>query len=113
MLEFVSEMLMMVSAGAVVYLIARAMPRVSDEEPNAARPSGAPHPFIVYVERVDERILSFAEKLLRRARVVLLKLDNAVTTKLNRFKKEQPKEPGFPVEPPKKNDLNGTPPTVQ
>lgn len=98
MAAFLLEMLMVVSIGAVLYLLARTLPRVSDIDTSPTPSAPAPHWLMDRLEKLDEDILSFAEKFLRRLRVALLKLDNTMTGKLKRLKKEVPAEAGFPLE---------------
>ncbi len=109
-LSFILELITMASLGLVVYVLLRALPRVSDRDVTP-QPSGqSSHWFIEYLERVDEWLLSFVEKLLRRIRVFTLKLDNVVSAKLHRFKREGAKETGFPAESPKANNSSTEPP---
>lgn len=94
MLRFIIQTLIMLSFGAMLYLMAKALPRVSDEE-------GADHlrhsRLMEYLEKLDELLKSFFEKVLRRSRVWLLKLDNMITKKLDRFKKNGTKEMKTPL----------------
>jgi len=85
MFKFILQMLMMISFGGILYIIARALPRTEEEEKGSSETSPTPR-IVVYLEQADERLLVVLEKALRRIRVVLLKLDNAVSQKLRRFK---------------------------
>ena len=78
-------------------MISRALPRINDEE---VKRSGnrEPHWFTLVLEKIDVWLKAVSEKFLRRARVWILKLDNFVSQKLKHFKKETPKETGFPIE---------------
>ncbi len=88
----------MLSLGGIIYLIARAVPRVSDEELKK-NPSLIPsHGFMMFLEQVDEKFKIIFEKWLRRTRIWVLKFDNFVAEKLKKFRKETPKETGFAVE---------------
>ncbi len=95
--EFILEMILMVSVGAVLYGVARALPRVSDVDSSRPRPA-APSWVTHYLERADERLLSFSEKALRRFRVMLLKLDNGLSKKIGRLKKDVEREATFTPE---------------
>lgn len=89
-------------------MIARAVPRISEEELKknpAAIPS---HGFMMFLEQVDERLKLIFEKWLRRIRVWILKFDNFVAEKLKKFKKETSKETGFAVEEKKETEDNKT-----
>ena len=81
----------MLSLGAVLYLSARALPRIDDR--NSPLPGTLKTSWIVgYLEKIDEFSKARAEKILRRLKVWVLKLDNYVSGRLNHFKKEAPKE---------------------
>lgn len=93
MIRFIIQTLIMLSLAAILYLMAKALPRVSDEPENGpANQSRA----MLYVEKLDELLKVFLEKILRQFRVWILKLDNFIGQKLNRFKKEIPKETKLP-----------------
>ena len=47
---------------------------------------------MAYLEKFDEWLKIFFEKFLRRVKVWILKLDNVVSERLSRFKKEVPKD---------------------
>ena len=89
---------MMLSLGTILYLLARALPRVNDQEIKEKSASSQPHWFNTYLEKADEWLKAYLEKFLRRIRVWILKLDNFVAHRLNRFKKETPREPILPIE---------------
>jgi len=90
-LQFFFTIGTMVSLGAVLYLIARALPRVSDEAfEDRKRVLHTPW-MLLCLERCDEWLKGSAEKSLRRLRVWLLRLDNGITGALIRFKKQEEK----------------------
>ncbi len=101
MLTFLLQMTMVVSLGFIVYLFGRVVPRVSDADIAKAREQSLFHWLVGYLEKVDEWLLSLLEKALRRTRVVILMIDNVVSEKLNRFKKEAERQKGFSLEPKK------------
>ena len=75
------------SLGVVVYLMARALPRVTDtdEQPNIHEHLG------LLMERlplhhVDERLNAFLYKFLRQVRVIMMKIDNRLMRALKRVK---------------------------
>jgi hypothetical protein len=98
MLTFLLQITMVVSLGFVVYLFGRVVPRVNDADVTKAREQSLFHWLVGYLEVVDEWLLSLLEKTLRRARVVILMLDNVISSKLNRFKKEAERQKGFVIE---------------
>ena len=97
MTKFIIQLVMMLSLGSILYIIARALPRISDDDLKNKK-TNHPHWFISYLEKADEWLKAFSEKFLRRARVWILKLDNFVARKLSMFKKETPKETVLPME---------------
>lgn len=88
---------MMVGLSAALYMVARALPRLSDTDVTPDRPI-APSWVTEKFEQADEWILSFMEKTLRKFRVSLLKLDNMLMSKLKHIKKDTPKEAVFASE---------------
>ena len=94
--KFILQMLIMLSLGAIVYLMARALPRISETDTSAPAGPIVPHWFMTYIEKFDEWLLFVLEKILRKFRLLILKVDNVITQKLHRFKKETPKETALP-----------------
>lgn len=97
--KFILEIILMLALGVILYLFARALPRVSDTDVSPQKELKI-HWLSPLLERIDEKLKAFLERLFRRLKVVILKLDNFVSTKLNKFKKEELKEIGLPVEEP-------------
>ena len=85
----------MLSLGAMLYLMAKALPRIEDENEDAVRMSHSR--VMAYVEKLDEISKVSLEKALRRVRVWLLRLDNFISKKLNRFKKNGAREAKPPL----------------
>lgn len=106
-LKFFVEILMFVSLGAALYVIARALPRISSREPESL-PSLATHWTTRYIEKADEWWKVRTEKFLRRVKIVILRIDNSVTKRLAKAKKERAKEIGFPQDA---AEENGSPKT--
>lgn len=97
MFTFILDIIVVISLGVILYLIARTLPRVSEVADDTLEQRIRTHRLSMYVERVDEWLKVFSEKFLRRAKVWILKLDNTVSEQLNRFKKG-PKELQFTEE---------------
>lgn len=97
MTKFIVQLIMMLSLGAILYILARTLPRISDDDFKNKK-TEHPHWLTSYLEKADEWLKAFSEKFLRRARVWILKLDNFVAQKLKGFKKEMPKETVLPME---------------
>ena len=107
MVTLIIELAMMVSLAAMLYILISILPRIDDSKIQEVTAKISFHSLVGYLERADEFILSFLEKGLRRARVVILKLDNVVTKKLGEFKKKEGKENGANDTPFHTNGTNG------
>ena len=94
MVHFILQTVIFLALGAMVYLLAAALPRVGESEENG--PGGTSR-FMAYIEKADEVFQGFWEKTLRRVRVWLLRFDNLITKRLGRFKKESIKEMKLPL----------------
>jgi hypothetical protein len=85
MYNFILQIFVMVSLGVVIYLIARAVPRVGDEisKPtlNLDRWLGS-----LKLEKLDVAFGNFMEKLLRKIKLFLMKLDNVTNNYLDKIK---------------------------
>ena len=86
MFQFVVTNILMVSLGIVLYLVARALPRVDESIPTHG-------PLGRWVtseipERVDLALNSFLGKFLRRMKLFLLKIDNILTERIKKIKTE-------------------------
>lgn len=106
MLKFILDIIVVISLGAILYLFARTLPRISEVADDTLASRIRTHRLSMYVEKVDEWLKVFFEKFLRRAKVWILKLDNTVSDRLNRFKKG-PKELQFTEEEKPSEDTGG------
>lgn len=93
----------MTSLGAALYLIARTLPRISDESLEEPKPE--PSLLLTYLEKADFRLKSVTEKFLRRCRLLILKIDNSLSRKLDSFRKENGKNNGFSLDLDTEKDL--------
>lgn len=91
MYNFVIEMSMLVSLGLIVYLFARAVPRIAHERPENIQPLGGFDRFMnrLPLEKIDQGLHSFFEKTLRKSRIVLMKIDNYINSHLKNLKEKQ------------------------
>ncbi len=96
MFKFILNILIMVSLGAILYLVARALPRIDDRDTGI--PSFKAHWTMVYLERFDKKFKFYLEKSLRRSGIIVLKLDNMINKKLSKLRKENDKEAIFITE---------------
>ena len=85
MIHLLINLALAVSAGMLLFIVARALPRVSEE--SARRPAGASR-LMSYLEKADAFVKRISERFLRKARVILMKLENVVGTKLTAYKKD-------------------------
>ena len=89
----------MVALGAMIYLFVRSLPRVAEE--NSAEHRGIIDRLAAseFPEKIDAALTGFLAKFLRKLKVVLLKIDNALTAWLKKVKNGE-----------EKNGKNGAPP---
>lgn len=92
-LSFIFDLVIVLSCGTMLYLVARALPKISDE--TNGKPVLKTSKTLVYLERADERFKKSREKFLRRLRVTVLKFDNYLSGRLSKFKKNGDKNGGF------------------
>ncbi len=103
MFRFIVQTLVMIVLAFLVYLLAEALPRVTDEEIDVLRARRSSR-LVGYVERSDEALKSFTEKFLRKAKVWLLQLNNFIEAKLSKFKKDNGKTTTLPEQEEKKEE---------
>jgi hypothetical protein len=92
-LDFIFDLVIVLCIGAMLYLVARVLPRINEEKEEVL---GFKTPkMLVYLEKADERFKRSKEKFLRKLRVIVLKLDNYLSNKLSKFKKNGEKNGGL------------------
>ncbi len=110
MIQFILTTVLMVSLGTILYLVARSLPRIEEEQPADGtlleRWAASEIP-----EKVDAAFNGFLMKFLRKLKVVLLKIDNYLTDHL---KKISSSANGGGNDKPKIDfkDINGSEPNV-
>jgi len=80
----------MLGLGTMIYLIARTVPRIGDEAAEEIiKPKNGLDRWLAssHIERLDELFNNSVEKLLRKIKLMLMKLDNIVSDYLDRVKK--------------------------
>jgi len=83
MSDFILQTVLFLSLGAMVFLIGRAIPRLGEE----AEPKKISRFFSnLPVHKFDAALAGFLEKNLRKTRVKLLRVDNAVSSFLQKIK---------------------------
>ena len=88
MYDFVLQLITFSSLAFIVYLLGRALPRVTDTEEAALR-RGRLERLIdkIPLQKIDAYISTLSEKSLRRIKVLVLKFDNFLTHRLHRLKR--------------------------
>lgn len=87
MLTYILEIFFFISAGIVLYLLMSKLPVVEGmDEQERRRRNSVLHEKIARI--ADEKFLLGMMKFLRRARLVILKIDNAVVQNLEKMKKK-------------------------
>lgn len=88
MYDFLLQTSFFASLGLIVYVLARAVPRV-DESGELKHPAGRFDRMLskLPLKEVDDKLDLVAEKALRRIKVAVLRLDNMINNYLVRFKK--------------------------
>lgn len=88
MYDFTLQLSLISSLTVIVYIMARALPRVNvQEEPPTMYDYLDQWADRLPLHHVDERINSFLFKMLKRMRVVVMKMDNHLARYLDRVKK--------------------------
>ncbi len=82
MIDLFLELALMVSLGVIVYLMAVAVPRVGEEEADSAKRNGRTNN--LPLEDFDVLLKNLRDKLLRRTKIVIMKIDNFLSRKLKR-----------------------------
>jgi hypothetical protein len=90
MLVIILQILIASSLAGIVYMFARALPRLNEEEFRAEEKTHGK--FVERLDKADDLLRGFFEKVLRRFKIWILKIDNVVSVKLNKFKKDSQKE---------------------
>jgi len=92
MYDFLLQITLFSSFGVIVYVMARAVPRVNDAgEP--VHTKGVIDRMLsrLPLEVADERLHTAFEKILRRIRVTVLRVDNSINERLEKLRKKSGK----------------------
>ena len=89
MVQFIVTNILLVSLGAVLYIVARALPRIREDDGGREREtfldrlvmSEIPH-------RVDTALNTYTGKIFRKLKVSLMRFDNYLTEKLKKMSAE-------------------------
>ncbi|MEK7193567.1 MAG: hypothetical protein AAB652_02145 [Patescibacteria group bacterium] len=85
MLQFIITTILMASVGTMLYLIARSLPRIGEEQKSHLK-YGILDRWVAseIPERIDSMMAGFTEKFLRKTRLFLSKVDNSITERLKK-----------------------------
>ncbi len=90
MVEFIFSLILMICLGTVLYITVRALPRIEESSADADTKSAFERwAHSELPEKIDAAFNNFVLKFLRRAKIILLRLDNSIAKGL---RKVQPKE---------------------
>lgn len=96
MYNFILQLFIVLSLGVIVYLLARTVPRITDENEVGGRSADRFDKLVskIPLAKIDAALDSFLLKFLRKTKVLIMKVDNLLNIYLNKLrKKEQSKEP--------------------
>ena len=88
------EIIMFVSLGMVILLLARALPRIEDESSAFSSRKDKMSNIAKHIpfDKLDESMNLILHKILRRVKVSIMKADNLVTNKLKSFRSDSKKD---------------------
>lgn len=85
---FIFTSVLMISLSAILYLMVRALPRIAEEPPTEKQGLLDRWARSQFPEKVDAVLNGFLLKFLRKLRVLVLKIDNALSRHLQKVKPE-------------------------
>ncbi len=93
MYDFPLQIIVVICGGIMIYLLARALPRVPDDTGDSTI-AGVGARFENWTRRlplkqIDEAIIGFFEKVLRKIRVVNMKIENVVNAGIGKLRRGQ------------------------
>lgn len=94
MYDFILQLLIMVSLAVLIYLVARTIPRIDENVVLTASKNSFFGKLVskIPLEKLDFMFNNLLEKILRRFKIVVMKLDNILTKWLSGFKPNIPNE---------------------
>ncbi len=89
MLDLLLQIIVFGSLGFIIYLMARALPRVDDTVTPARGPNFIERAFAkIPMSKMDQDINNFLARFLRKAKVLILKIDNFINDRLGKLTKK-------------------------
>lgn len=87
MYDFILQTIIMLSLTVMIYLVARAVPRVSEAATPANKKDYVGKFFKkIPFDKIDTFLNSLTAKFLRKSKIIVLKLDNLISGSLNKIK---------------------------
>ncbi|MEK7212325.1 MAG: hypothetical protein AAB686_01455 [Patescibacteria group bacterium] len=89
MLQFIFANIFLLAIGAILYLTVRSLPRIGEER--MARSPGLLERWVTsdVPHKIDLTVSSYAGKFFRKLKVVLMRMDNYLTTRLKKMGSEK------------------------
>jgi hypothetical protein len=85
-LEFLFSSIAMIAFGTILFLVARTLPRISEEDADLKHHSLFDRWFSSGIpDRIDAMLNTYIWKFFRRAKVVVMRLDNYLTERLKKM----------------------------
>jgi len=94
--SFILETVIFVGIGALILILARALPKVEDETTAGHLRRGRMNGVFkkIPLDKIDDSLNLVFHKILRKIRIVIMKADNAVTKKLKNVREDANKKSG-------------------
>lgn len=93
-MQFIFTIVLMICLGTVLYLTVQALPRI-EEAPSEEKGLLERWAYSEMPEKIDAALNGFLVKFLRKIKVLVLKLDNALAKHLQKMKPEENKRPNI------------------
>lgn len=87
MADFILQLVLVVSGGILLYLVARTLPRLDETDPTPSPRHMLPEWAMYYLERADQELIAFFERVVRTLRVFLMKFDNVLGERIHKMRK--------------------------
>lgn len=94
MYSFILQFIVMVSLAAIIYLVARTIPRIDENVVLGETKKSFFDDLVpkLPLEKIDLFFSNLLEKMLRRVKIVIMKIDNILTRRISDFKSPASKE---------------------
>ena len=83
MYDLILQLVLMVSLAVIVYMLASAVPRL-EEKGSSGNPEDNKNTITASLDKLDARLNRLKDRLLRRAKVFVMRTDNLIQKELNK-----------------------------